>query len=42
MTFIATIQGLAITRFTQGMFIQSACSSNFLPSPAMVLRLLKA
>ena len=44
MIFFATIQGLAITQFTQGMFIQSAPSSstNFLPSPAAVLRLLKS
>jgi AcrR family transcriptional regulator len=44
MTFIAVIQGLAITQFTQGMFTQSAPSSstNFLPSPATVLRILKA
>jgi AcrR family transcriptional regulator len=44
MTFLATIQGLAITQFTQGLFTRSAPSSspNFLPSPATVLRLLKA
>jgi AcrR family transcriptional regulator len=44
MTFIAAIQGLAITQFTQGMFTQSASSSstNSLPSPATVLRILKA
>jgi AcrR family transcriptional regulator len=44
MTFIATIQGLAITQFTQGMFTQSAppSSANFLPLPATVLRILKA
>jgi hypothetical protein len=44
MTFIATIQGLAITQFTQGMFTQSPSSSptNFLPSPVTVLRILKA
>ncbi len=44
MTFIAAIQGLAITQFTQGMFIQPARSSsaNFLPSPATILRILKA
>jgi hypothetical protein len=44
MTFIAIIQGLAIAHFTQGIFIQSApsASPNFLPSPATVLRLLKA
>jgi AcrR family transcriptional regulator len=44
MTFIATIQGLAITQFTQGMFTQSTPSSsaNFLPSPATVLHILKA
>ena len=43
MTFIATIQGLAITQFTRGMFTQSTPSSstNFLPSPATVLRILK-
>ena len=44
MIFIAAIQGLAITQFTQGMFTQPARSSsaNFLPSPATVLRILKA
>jgi len=44
MTFIAAIQGLAITQFTQGMFTQSLPFSptNFLPSPATVLRILKA
>jgi AcrR family transcriptional regulator len=44
MTFIATIQGLAITQFTQGMFTQPAspASTNFLPAPATVLRMLKA
>jgi len=44
MIFIATIQGLAITQFTRGMFIQttSSASANFLPSPAAVLRFLKA
>ena len=44
MTFFAAIQGLAITQFTQGMFTQPAESSstNFLPSSAMVLRILKA
>jgi hypothetical protein len=44
MTFIAAIQGLAITQFTQGMFTQPAPSSstNFLPSPATVMRILKA
>ena len=44
MIFFATIQGLAITQFTQGMFTQSAPSSsaNFLPSSATVLRILKA
>jgi hypothetical protein len=44
MIFFATIQGLAITQFTQGMFAQPApsFSTNFLPSPAMVLRILKA
>lgn len=44
MTLIATIQGLAITQFTQGMFNQSLASSpaNFLPSPATVLRILRA
>ena len=44
MTFIATIQGLAITQFTQGMFTQPmpSSSANFLPSPATVLRILKA
>jgi AcrR family transcriptional regulator len=43
-TFVAAIQGLAITQFTQGMFTQPAPSSstNFLPSPATVLRILKA
>ncbi len=43
MTFFATIQGLAITQFTQGMFTQAApfSSPNFLPSPTTVLRLLK-
>jgi AcrR family transcriptional regulator len=44
MTFIATIQGLAITQFNQGMFSQSLSSSptNFLPLPATVLRILRA
>ena len=44
MTFIAAIQGLALTQFTQGMFTQPTPSSspNFLPSPATVLRILKA
>ena len=44
MVFFAAIQGLAITQFTQGMFTQSTPSSstNFLPSPATVLRILKA
>ena len=44
MIFFATIQGLAITQFTQGMFIQSTppSSANFLPSQATVLRILKA
>jgi AcrR family transcriptional regulator len=44
MTFIAAIQGLAITQFTQGMFTQSLPFSptNFLPSSATVLRILKA
>jgi AcrR family transcriptional regulator len=44
MTFIAAIQGLAITQFTQGIFTQPAPSSstNFLPSPATVMRILKA
>jgi len=44
MIFFATIQGLAITQFTQGMFTHSTPSSsnNFLPSPATVLRILKA
>jgi hypothetical protein len=44
MIFFATIQGLAIAQFTQGMFTHSTPSSstNFLPSPAMVLRILKA
>jgi AcrR family transcriptional regulator len=44
MTFFAAIQGLAITQFTQGMFTQPAPSSstNFLPSSALVLRILKA
>lgn len=44
MTYIATIQGLAITQFTQGMFTQSPSPSptNFLPSPATVLRILRA
>lgn len=44
LAFIATIQGLAITQFTQGMFTQSTPSSstNFLPSSATVLRILKA
>ena len=44
MTFIATIQGLAITQFTQSMFTQpaSSASPHFLPSPATVLHLLKA
>ncbi|MGD0876928.1 MAG: TetR/AcrR family transcriptional regulator [Anaerolineales bacterium] len=44
MTFIATIQGLAITQFTQGMVNQSRSPSptNFLPSPATVLRILRA
>ena len=44
MTFIAAIQGLAITQFTQGMFTRPVPSSstNFLPSPATVLRILKA
>ena len=44
MIFFAAIQGLAITQFTQGMFTQPAASSstNFLPSSAMVLRILKA
>jgi hypothetical protein len=44
MTFIAAIQGLAITQFTQGMFTKSLPFSptNFLPSPATVLRILKA
>jgi AcrR family transcriptional regulator len=44
MIFFATIQGLAITQFTQGMFTQSTpfSSTNFLPSPATVLRILKA
>jgi hypothetical protein len=38
MTFIATIQGLAITQFTQA---APFSSPNFLPSPATVIRLLK-
>jgi AcrR family transcriptional regulator len=44
LAFFAAIQGLAITQFTQGMFIQPTPSSsaNFLPSPATVLRILKA
>ncbi|HTX91220.1 MAG TPA: TetR/AcrR family transcriptional regulator [Anaerolineales bacterium] len=44
MTFMATVQGLAITQFTQGLFTMSSspASPNFLPSPGMVLRLLKA
>jgi AcrR family transcriptional regulator len=44
LTFIATIQGLAITQFTQGLFTQSLSSSpiKFLPSPATVLRILRA
>ena len=44
MTFIATIQGLAITQFTMAMFTQPApsTSTNFLPSPATVLRILNA
>ena len=44
MTLIATIQGLAIAQFTQGMFTQPipSSSTNFLPSPATVLRILKA
>ena len=44
MIFFAAIQGLAITQFTQAMFTQPAPSSsaNFLPSPATVLRILKA
>ncbi|MGB8214033.1 MAG: TetR/AcrR family transcriptional regulator [Anaerolineales bacterium] len=44
MVFIATIQGLAITQFTQAMFTQPAspASPHFLPSAATVLRLLKA
>jgi AcrR family transcriptional regulator len=44
MTYIATIQGLAITQFTQGVFSKSRSSSptNFLPSPATVLRILRA
>jgi AcrR family transcriptional regulator len=44
MIFFAAIQGLAITQFTQGMFTKSLPFSptNFLPSPATVLRILKA
>jgi AcrR family transcriptional regulator len=44
MIFFAAIQGLAITQFTQGMFTQSLppSSTNFLPSSATVLRILKA
>jgi AcrR family transcriptional regulator len=44
MTFIAAIQGLAITQFTQGMFTQPLpfFPTNFLPSSATVLRILKA
>ncbi len=44
LTFIAAIQGLAITQFTQGMFTlpTPASSTNFLPSPATVMRILKA
>ena len=44
MVFFAAIQGLAITQFTQGMFTQPmpSSSANFLPSPATVLRILKA
>jgi AcrR family transcriptional regulator len=44
MIFFATIQGLALTQFTQGMFTQPTPSSstNFIPSPATVLRILKA
>jgi|NGEPerStandDraft_6_1074524.scaffolds.fasta_scaffold42857_1 AcrR family transcriptional regulator len=44
MTFIAAIQGLAITQFTQGMFTQPLPFSptNFLPSSATILRILKA
>jgi len=44
MIFFATIQGLAITQFTQAMFIQSspASTTNFLPASATVLRILKA
>jgi AcrR family transcriptional regulator len=42
--FIAIIQGLAITQFTQSMFTQATpfSSTNPLPSPAAVLRFLKA
>ena len=44
MIFFATIQGLAITQFTQAMFTQSspASTTNFLPASATVLRILKA
>jgi AcrR family transcriptional regulator len=44
LAFIATIQGLAITQFTQAMFIRSrpSGSTDFLPSSATVLRILKA
>ena len=40
--YLAVMQGLAITQFTQGMFLQAAPSPAPLPSPAAVLRLLKA
>jgi hypothetical protein len=42
--FLAAIQGLALTQFTQGIFTQPVPPStgSFLPSAAAVLRLLKA
>ena len=44
LSFIAVIQGLAVTQFTQGLFTasQQPAASNFIPAPAIILRLLKA